>query len=273
MSYQEIITYDTANALNFDSTAVEVASGTLRLKDLGGGTYSTANPLVTTQHVNVLSSLTSFAESVSAPTGSATGYTVSINRIAYYWNSTTTVWTIADGTYALSNSASVLAAHVGTLFSDLNLVGNQYFSLNIFLNSNGTVRPQLTSNTLGYTFTNQNPSTPNQCLLFANINDLIGGIPAVSTTQPITLYVSGSQSFFYGQTLILPFTKSVNFNSSGYAQLAVIETATPGVSLEFSVSYFDGISRANVKLFNAIVPNVASAPLSSITRPRGIDFG
>lgn len=272
MSYQEIITYDTANALSFNSTLVEVVSGILRLKDLGGGTYSITNPTVTTQHVNVISALTGFSESVTAPSGSGTAYSVQINGINYYWNATTTVWTVADGTIACTNSASVINSHVSTLFSDLNLIGIQYFALTIFLTSNGTARALLASDTISYSFTNQNPVTPNQCLLFANLTDLLGNIPAASTTQPIILYVSGYQSFFYGQTLILPFTKTATF-VNGSVQISVIETQTPGVLLEFSISYYDGISRASVKLFNAIVPNVSSAPLSSITRPRNIDFG
>lgn len=274
MAFQEVLTYDTAASLSFDTALVEIGGGVLRLKDLGGAIYSTANPSVSTQHRNMVSALTAFSEVKTVAGSDQVKYCLAINDKNYWYDTVNTLWTESNGTYAQSNLASEISANEATLFSQLSLVAPVYMGLLIFLHSaTGLTRPSLTSNTLGYSFLNTAPIVINECLITAYLGDLLGDIPLFNSAQPTTLWISCDRAFFHGSRFIQPFTKSADFDSTGFAQLSVIETVTPGVKLSFGISYFDGISRKLTKLFSAIVPNTAGSTLNNITLTRYTDFG
>lgn len=275
MSYSETINYDSSASLNFSATNVEVASSTLRLKDLGGGTYTTTAQLVTSQHQNTISSLTSFAESSTVPANTAIGYQLVLNGVAYWYSATLASWTKADGTYATTNSASTINAQASTLFSQLNLLVPQFLALNIWLDTtSSTARPVLTSNTVGYTWTNQNPSAISLVSVTGYLADLVTNIPLPTAAQPVTLLVSCDHAFFHGNHFVEPFTKSFAFSTlDGSVTASIMETATPGVKLNFAVSYYDGQSFKTSRLFSAIVPNQSAINLSNIGTVYPVDFG
>lgn len=274
MAYQQIINYDTAASLNFDVTKVEVASSTLRLLDLGGGTYSTANPIVTSQEQVSISSITAFAESATKPSNTEIYYQLVLNAVPYWWNSVTATWQVSSGLFAQANTASVINTNVSTLFSNLNLLVPQYLTLNVFLSTTSTsARPVLTSNTISYTWANANPPVISQCLLFGYLSDLLGANPIPTSAQPISLLVSCDHAFFHGSRMVLPFTKTAIFDNTGYCQMSVIETTTPGIKLNFSLTYYDGTSITTVKLFNAIIPNQANSSIANIAQVFPVNFG
>src|SRR5258708_14880324 len=102
MSYSEVITYDSAASLNYDSTKVTVTGGHVTL--LGPAPYTTTNPIVTSQHQNTISSLTSFSESSTLPANTAIKYQLVLNGIAYWYNATNSSWAASDGTFGQSNT-------------------------------------------------------------------------------------------------------------------------------------------------------------------------
>lgn len=274
MSYSEVITYNSASSLNFDSTKVQVTGGALTLKATAG-LYPTTNPLVTSQHQNTISGLSSFAESSTLPSSTSIGYQLVLNAIPYWYNATNASWALADGTFSTSNTAAVINSNASTLFSQLNLITNQFLGLNIFLHTSNTSNaPILATNTIGYTWTNSNASALNQCLVSGYLADLAGNIPLPTASAPVQLLVSADHGFFHGTNFIEPFTKAFNFSTgTGALSASIIETATPGMKLNFSITYYDGFSIKTSKLFNAIVPNQASISLSNLSSVYPYDFG
>jgi hypothetical protein len=177
-----------------------------------------------------------------------------------------------SATYA--NTASVINANCPTLFSALNLITNQFLSLNIFLVTTSTLAtPILTSTTVGYSWTNTNPTGYNSCAITAYLADIAGNSIIPSSTAPVTLLVAAPYGFFHSNTFIEPFTKSFNFDNTGKLTATLMETQTPGVQLTFSLIYWDGLSMKTTRLFNAVVPNQPSINLSNLSSPIPYDFG
>lgn len=271
MSYSLTLNYDAASNFTYNTSLVEVASSTLRLKDQGGGTYTTTPQLVTCQERFAISALSSFSEVSTVPANTSITYQIVLGPNTYYWNSVTSLWTLATGGASQANSASVISAHASTLISNLSILTPQYFGLNVYLTStSGAARPVLTSNAIGYSWSEQAQSVINECVITAYFLDLVGAVPNPVTAQ---LLVACDHGFFHGSNFISPFTKTFAFNSSGVVTASIIETQTPGVKLNFSITYTDGISTYSSKLFNAIIPNQASANLTNVTTAYPYNFG
>jgi hypothetical protein len=272
VSLSTVITYDTAGQFIFDSTLVEVSGGTIRLLDLGGATYSTANPAITTSQNLSFNALSSFAESSSVSGSDLVKYQLIINGTSYYWSTT---WQAADGTYATTSTAAQINTNRATLFSDLSLpTGPLYLSLRVFLHSaTGATRPTLTSNTLGYTFLSPSATSITQVVVYGYLKDLLGVAQAGSSTQPILFHVKSDKAYMHGNTLVEPFDKTATVDATGYFSLSVNETETPGKKLQFFITYYEGISRKSIQFVNAVIPNTPTNALSSFTQVRSVDFG
>lgn len=240
-----------------------------------GGLYPLTNPVVTSQHTNSISSLTSFAQSATLPANTAIQYQLVLNGITYWYNAVNASWALSDGTFTQSNTAAVINTNVSTLFSALNLITSQFLSLRIFLSTTNTSNsPTLTTNTIGYTWTNSNPTALNMVTVSGYLADLGGNVALPTTSQQTQLLVSSSVGFMHGTNFVQPFTKAFNFSpTTGALTCAIIETATPGQPLSFSVTYWDGQSIRTTRLFNAIVPNQASVALNNLTSIVPYDFG
>jgi len=271
MSYSETITYNSAASFSFDSTLVQVLAGALTLV---GPPYTLTNPITTSQHQNTISGLTSFSEVSTLPANTAIQYQLVLNAIPYWYNSVLASWQVSNGTFAQSNPASVINTQAPNLFSQLNLITPQFMGLNIFLNTTNNLNaPILTSNTIGYSWVNSNATAINQCLITGFLADLLGGNPLPTPANPVQLLIGCDRGFMHGNHFVEPFTKIFNFNASGYLSANTIETATPGVKLNFSITYSDGLSLKTTKLVSAIVPNQPQISLSNLTTPVPYDFG
>lgn len=272
MSYSETITYNSAASLNLP-TGVIVNSGALQLGPVGGP-YTAGNFVVTTQHQNTISGLSSFAESSTLPASTAISYQLVLNGVQYWYNASIGSWAVADGTIATTNPASVINANASTLFSSLALLVPQYLSLRIWLQTGNTANtPILTSNTIGYTWVNGNPGSISLCTIYGYLSDLLGNNPIPSSGQPITLQVSSPYAFVHTSHLVMPFTKSAQFDNTGYVSIPVIETQTPGVALNFSFTFYNGLSLQTQQLFNAIVPNQPTIQIDSLASSIPFSFG
>ena len=268
MSFSQTITYDTASELSFAGT-VHVSAGAVSL--VLSGTYPTTNPVVLSQARVMATSFTQIANSASVSGLDAVKYQLQVGNSIYWWNATN--WVVSDGTYATANTVSEINTNAPTLFSGLGLTGAQFIQVRAFLHSaSGSTTPTLTSVTLSFGLAYGTATSLPQCLVYCYLKDLLGAIP-YSATQPAVLYVKNQRTFFYGNTAIAPFTKSVNFDATGYAALNVIETTTAGEKLEFFISYYDKNSLRSVKLNNAMVPNLSTCALNSFTDVSPLDFG
>jgi hypothetical protein len=272
MGYLETITYNSGAALNY-SNLVTISGGALTLA--GSSPFPTSNPVVTSQHQNTITALTSFAETSTLASGTSVTYQITLGGNPYWYNATLASWQAADGTFATSNTPAVINTNASTLISSLNILTNQFLGLRIFLNTTNTANaPVLNTNTIGYTWVNSNATAINQCVISTYLKNLVGAVPLPTVLTPAQLLVSSPYGFFHGTNFVEPFTKAFSFSTmDGSLSASVIETATPGVQLKFSLTYWDGSSVKNTFLFNAIVPNQSSISLSNLSSPIAYDFG
>lgn len=271
MSFQTVVNYDTAGHFSFDTTKVEVSGSLIRLKDLGGSTYATDSPTVETQHRIQATALTSFAHSASQPAGSSVKYQLLIGAGVYYHNGST--WVASDGTVSQSNTQAEITAALGTLFSALGLPETIFLRVRVFLTSNGTAQPSVTSNTWVYSMSYLSPASISECLVSCYITDLLGADYVLDSSKPATLHVKSYRAFMHGSKLVRPFTKSANFDADGLAQLSVIETQSIEQPLEFLVTYFEGEYKKQVRFIPAVVPNSPAANLNSVSTVSSLDMG
>lgn len=273
MSLQTVITYNAANELSFDPLKVEVSGGLVRLKDLGGATYATDNPTVETQSRLLATSLASFAHTASQPAGATVKYQLIIGNTPYYFNTLTSLWAEATGAnYSESNTQTEINANLGTLFSGLSIVQSIFVRVRIFLNSNGTALPSVTSNTWGYSMLYLSPAAIAECEISCNLADLLGADYIPPADKPVTLYVKNDRSFMHGSKLILPFTQKVEFDSDGYAAISIIETESVAEFLEFFILYYENNTLRTIRFVEAEVPNAPSRTLDQITRVLAVDW-
>lgn len=271
MSLSTTINYDSSGQFSFPATIT--VSSTATLTNSSG--YAITNPAIKTQYSVIVSALTGFSASVSASGGDAVQYQLLVNGVCYWYDTINVLWTTATlGTYSQSNTAAQLNSNVSTLVSALALSGNVYISPVALLHSNnGSTTPTLTSVTVTYSFANSSVAAISTNTISLYLKDILANVPTYNSQQPSVLYVKSDKAFLHSNRLILPFCKTANFDSTGFVSLAVIETATPGYPLQFGISYYEGLSRKEIKFRPAIVPNSASSSLNAITVIDTIDFG
>jgi hypothetical protein len=272
--FQTKLTYDTAAHFSYDSTKVEFSGGTVRLLDLGGATYSTTNPTVSTQQRFGFSAISAFAHTASTPAGTAIKYQLKINGTLYWRNTSTSLWEESDGTYSESNTQTELNAALGSLVTDLALEGNNWCQLVVFLHSDsGAARPVLTDATFTHAHVESAGTSIAECLVYCYLSDLLGDAYDLDASFPIRLHVKNHRAFFHGNKLIQPFHEQATFDANGYAELSVIETESVGENVEFAISYYEGPSLKWVRLTRNVVPNVATRALSQIAVTDSDDAG
>lgn len=104
-------------------------------------------------------------------------------------------------------------------------------------------------------------AAPATCLVYVWLTDILGGV--VGSVQNARLSVKLTKAIEYGNYSILPFSKSVSFDSSGYAQIQLSETQTPGGRVIFSIVYNIGKTVKQINFSPVIVPNSGAASLTS----------
>lgn len=273
MSFSTIVTYGTSTELTFNTIFVEVSGGLVRLKDLGGAVYSTSDPAVTMANQLMLTTLNTFSAVTSVSGSDSVQFQLTVNGTLYWWSSVASAWQASDGTLAQSSTAAQINTNGSTLISGLGLTTPAYLSVRAILHSaTGSTRPSLTSVTIGYADVVPTTTAMNLNTVYVYLKDLLGATQ-YNSSQPAILYVKNDRVFYHGNNLILPFTKTATFNSLGYASIAVIETTTPNESLKFAISYYEGLSRKEMRFNPAVVPNSASTSLSGFATVQTADFG
>lgn len=273
MSLSTQINYNAAAQFSYDASLITFGSGAAKL--LISGTYPVSNPAVSTQYNVVVGALTAFSAAVTVAGSDAVQFQLLVNGVCYWWDTVNNLWAAAtQAAYAQSNTAAIVNTNCPTLISQLALTAPVYISVVGLLHSaSGATTPTLTSVTLSYTFSNASVAAINLNAVTCFLKDVLGNVPTYNTQQPSTLYCKSDRPFLHGNRLVLPFSKSANFDSTGLASLTVIETATPGYPLQFSISYYEQNSRKQVFFRPAIIPNNASQSLTSFAAVDTIDFG
>lgn len=102
---------------------------------------------------------------------------------------------------------------------------------------------------------------PATCLVYVWLKDILDA--DIGSVQSAKLSVRLTGNMDYGGYLILPFSKSVNFDSNGYAQIQLAETTSAGGLLVFSIICTIGKTVKQVNFYPAMVPNSGAASLTS----------
>lgn len=95
-------------------------------------------------------------------------------------------------------------------------------------------------------------------------------VPAGITSA--TLHIKNERSFVHGVKVIGPFELVATFNDSGVATVSCIETTTPSEALTIFITLLEGTSTKVINFRPAIIPNTASADLTSISTVSPGDF-
>jgi hypothetical protein len=255
------ILYNTTSGFTFSNTSqIQISANAASLINNTG--YSTANPWVLETFQMQASALSGFSETASYSGSDATGYTILVNGADYYWNGS--AWVSSNGTYAQSNTASTINSHCSDSSMGTLLGSGNYVQVRAFIHSaTGATSPSITGISLTYTFAAIRPSSPTQCTVWCYLEDILGNI--VGSVQNAYMSVAQKDPFIYGQFVVAPFTKSVAFNSSGYAVMILDETTTPGVPVQFSISYNIGTTSNQINFIPCMVPNSGAVALTSIS--------
>jgi hypothetical protein len=71
-------------------------------------------------------------------------------------------------------------------------------------------------------------------------------------------------SFRYGQSFVDASYNSSNFDNTGFAQLQVVESTTPGVYYSFSIKYQTNSSIQQINFDPVMIPNIGAVNLCTI---------
>lgn len=258
--------YDTPSSFSYDVSKIQVQDDVAQLA--GTGPYDTSNPNLLSLTEIDASALSGFTEVSSIAGSDAITYTLRINGTDYYWNGA--AWSSSDLSYAKTNTAAVIAAHLShASMTSLLSAGARIFVRSFLHSATGTTTPTLTSVAVTYTFYPFAPASPPLTTVYVYLTDLLDSV--IGTAFGAVLSVTNISHFKYGSWVVLPFNKSVNFNSSGYASINLMETASVGVLLNFSISYVDNTkTKRQINFIACMVPNAGAIALTSITQVQGL---
>lgn len=256
------IQFTTQSNFSFDNTLVTMGSTGVKLL-VAAGVYPTSNPKVSMVNPLTMSSISSFVETSATYTApDAIQYIINVAGTDYYWSGA--AWTVSNGTYAQSNTASVANAHVAHASMNTLLTGGQKVLIKTFLHSNsGSSTPLLTTVSMTYVFVAIKPSDPSICVVYLWLKDILD--IDIGSVQVAMFAAKNILGFKYNSFFVPPVNKSVSFDSNGKAEMAIVETQTPGVNMNFSVTYLIGKTTNQIDFAPCIVPNQGSVALTSIT--------
>lgn len=238
-----------------------------------GQIYPVSNPSIINNGSFLTDELVDFNQDVSASGSDAIKFILQIQNVDTYWNGS--AWVTSDGTYAQSNLASQIVAHLATL--DLSV--GRTVKLKALLHSNdGSTTPSIGSSELDYDFFISSPAEPSRCIAYAFLGDMIGKETPV---QSAILIVNLTRAFAYGNRIIGPGIRKFAFNSNGYCETTaaylqttdatasedgLVETATPVIApYTFTIQYKDSTGvEQNLTTTAISIPNQVSVNLNTL---------
>lgn len=223
-----------------------------------GQAYPTSNPTI--QPIVALTAdgtLTNFIETSVISGTDAIKWILQISGIKYYW--TGSAWATSDGTYAQSSLSSDIVAHIGTF--PVVTAGALIVPIAFLHSNSGLTTSQLSQLELDFTFNPASVVTPNECIVFGSLEDIIGS--ALGPTAKAMLIVTNPVGYFYGKVFIGAGTSQFSADSNGYVQVSLVEGDTYAKPYDFSISYQDATGKAQLyKIGSKTVPNSVFLDLS-----------
>lgn len=207
------------------------------------------------------SSLTSFAESSSLPSGTSVRYIVQHNSIDYWYDASDSAWETSNGTIAQANTVGAINTNANTFFSDNSLSGGDV-RFKAFLVSPGTVTPALINNTVSYDFFVSTPAAPTECVVSGFMKDLIG--EAITSA---TLGIEYSDKIISGNIIIPPTETTVQTDNDGRFVVSLVETETTSnsVTARFIFQYTQNNRPRQLHFSTVVIPNTSSASIQNLS--------
>lgn len=216
-------------------------------------TYSLTNPTIRPNTTVAADALAGLSDAVTEPGSDSVTHTISVAGTEKYWDGA--AWSDSDGSLAQTNSAAVIAANAAAL--DIS-GGATIFPVTYLHSDDGSTTPDIDELTLSYDHF-QPQGACNACIITGYVLDNCGPISGAK----LTITSDPDNPFFTNDNL-----NSVNIetttNAAGYFEFTCVETATANVRLDVLIEYTDLSGDPQVKEFQIIVPNQATATLEDI---------
>lgn len=259
------IAYNIPSSFVYDNSKIQVQNNVAQLA--GTGPYDTTNPNILSTTEIDLSAISGFLESSVVSGSDAITYTLRINGTDYYWNGSAFV--TSNISYSQSSSAATITSHLADSSLTALIGSGAKVFIRAFLHSNsGTTTPTLTSLAMTYNFFPFTPAAPPLTTVFLFLTDILDDL--IGTAFNAKLSVTNIAHFKYGNWIILPFNKTVSFNSSGYASINLMETASVGALLNFAITYTDNSKTTRqINFIPCVIPNAGAIALTQITNIQG----
>lgn len=238
--------YDNSNTLQ-----MSLASALLTYS---GQIYPTTNPSISPNTPLTLDSLNSFTADTDATGSDGVKFYLKIGSQNYWWDSA--AWSISDGTYTQSNTATEINDNAAALQTivELGVLVTPYALLH---SASGATAPSITSLTLVYSYFGPQPSGPNICTVFGYIIDEGKNIvPNAKVT------VNNPTTFFNQGVIQAQGPLTVVSNELGYFEIDLAETATVNKRLTWTVAYAAG--RGNFSFGRAVIPDQATINIEDL---------
>lgn len=244
--------------IQYFSTVQHTSNFTNEIPRAEPTTYAIDNPAITTG-VQAMDGLELFEAEIEK-----TGSDEIKHIINHDWFDT--IWKDSNETYAESN----LAATIETNKASLDLSNGFNVPVKSFLHSHdGTTTPKLKLIRLGYNFFIAPDADVNECMISARMDDIFQDLTDFSNLNA-KLIVELEKSFQQGDRAVFKYAYPLNFDSDGYVEISIRETASVGKKVKFKIKYTGqdengGATQEEIKFKDAIIPDVKSKKLFEIT--------
>lgn len=243
---------------DYDPTIIQLVGGTAQLilpNTLG---------ILTIQELFTMNTFTSLTETVTKTGADDVTYQMKVDGVLKYWNGS--AWAASDGSYAQSNSVSVVNAHAATLVSS----PPKTVQVVVVLKGSGTTSPSLDNLVVLYDNTPIFTPAAGKCTVYCYLQDILGDDLTAAGNAP-QLVASNDVSFVNEGFFVPSFFKTADFAADMVgliASLSLSRTEDVNQKIRFAITYEPNGSPGRVKTIHlkpCVIPNQSQVDLSTIT--------
>jgi hypothetical protein len=216
-----------------------------------GQVYPIDNPTILLNSAIQMDALEGYAETTSSkPANTDIKHVLTVNGTDKYWDGA--AWSNSSG-FAQSNTA----AEIETNKAALDLTVNHAVQNKIYLNSDGTDTPTITTITINYNF-HADPSAPNKCLVYGDQMDV-----SADPVSNATLTWEPSSPFFHGINYVSN-PETVVTDSAGRFEIELVETQTVSKTMNMTLTYVKNGTTITRTFTGAVIPDQITASWNTI---------
>lgn len=207
-----------------------------------GRAYPTSSPTITPHEEISMEELEGFSAVEIADSSDSITYNLSKDGVYYYHNGA--AWVVANGTAAQSNTAEEIEANKATFTTE-----RIEAKVKVFLNSSsGSENVEIDSINISYNFAGSDPGAISKCIVYGNINDIIGS----GDTTTVKVYLNSVVTTYKNDRTIRNSTQTITPDADGYWEVELIENENMTTGAYYTFNF-----GSNIK-FNKVVPNVST---------------